>query len=63
MQNTPTPDGSHNQEKDDYDSGTASLLDQPSTSNEHLTLFSPRSEQDKTVQKYELQCYSTSVNP
>lgn len=46
------PDGNDNHDKDNYISGTVSLLDQPSTS-EHLTSFSPRSEQEKTVQKYE----------
>lgn len=63
MQTIPTPNGNDNHDKDDYNSGTVSPLDQPSTSNEHLTSFSPQSEQEKTVQKYGLKCYSTNVNP
>ncbi|XP_048063959.1 G2/M phase-specific E3 ubiquitin-protein ligase-like isoform X2 [Megalobrama amblycephala] len=51
----PTPNGNDNHDKDDYNSGTVSPLDQPSTSNEHLTSFSPQSEQEKTVQKTNLQ--------
>nr|XP_055049938.1 uncharacterized protein LOC129436070 isoform X2 [Misgurnus anguillicaudatus] len=64
MQTIPTPND--NQVKEDCDSGTVSLLDQQSTSYEQLTSFSPRSEQEKTVQKTNLQtilsCLSAKID-
>ncbi|XP_052413120.1 uncharacterized protein LOC127958334 [Carassius gibelio] len=55
MQTILAPDGNDNHNKADYNSGTVSPLDQPSTSNEHLASFSPCSEQEETVQKTNLQ--------
>ncbi|XP_059375629.1 uncharacterized protein LOC132112055 isoform X2 [Carassius carassius] len=55
MQTILAPDGNDNHNKDDYNSGTVGPLVQPSTSNEHLASFSPRSEQEETVQKTNLQ--------
>ncbi|XP_039524304.1 uncharacterized protein LOC120477014 [Pimephales promelas] len=56
MQTILTPDDYENHDNDDYNSsGTASQSDQPSTSNAHLTSFCPQSEQEKTVQKTDLQ--------
>ncbi|KAI7801291.1 hypothetical protein IRJ41_003794 [Triplophysa rosa] len=57
----PTPDGNDNHDKDDYDSGTVSLLDQSSTSYEHLTSLSPRSEQERAEQEQEKTVQNTNL--